>query len=1359
MDMIRIPWPKWEIVKKLGNGSFGSVYEIERNDEFGNTEKAALKVISIPKEDSEIDALMANGYDDASITEYFKTSLHSIVSEYALMTQLKSHPNIVSCEDREAVRQENGIGWDVYIRMELLIPFVKYIRGLEMTEAEIEKLGRDMCSALIACHDKNIIHRDIKPQNIFATEYGAFKLGDFGVARIMSHTTNATKTGTPYYMAPEVCKDEKYGKEADIYSLGMVMYWLLNNRRLPFEPNDHLPTALEKEQAYKERVSSTEIQPPENGSAMLKRIVLKALAYNPDQRYRTAAEMLEDLNSVHQTPENTDDDTAFELSESGNTEPTAKSEEDDSQLSKTVGLLWNGENKTIGKMWENDAVREPKQDETIDGNPLEEIIVDSAEIINEPHTVVSQFTWDHITAITAGAAYLTGLKEDGTVVSIGFSDIIQNYFSGKKNIKAVISGGLDRVFALKKDGTVIAFDFTADLYDWTDIVAIAAGLDHTIGLKKDGTVVTKGSNDYHQCDVGSWKEIMAVAAGDHHTVGLRNDGTVVTAGDNKYGQCNVSDWNNICAISAKSNQTVGLRKNGTVVSTRGDFSAWKDIISIAVSDYDVVGIRRDGTVVAMRNKKSVSGWKDIIAVDTDLAYIVGLKSDGTVLMAGDFQLKNDGSRNYIVKSDGMVCSAEEPLQKNKEPSKESITRYLKESLSTKIEDNVLKLCKVTDETYRIPQNVTEIGDGAFAGNLKIKHVIGNNHIKRIGAHAFDGCILLESVSDFDGLETIAESAFFECVRLEKIHIPETVKEIGEQAFDGCVSLTDLGSGLNIERVCDGVFFGCVSLNRVSFSNTLKTIGSFSFACCYSLTDMKFPASLNEIGASAFLNCINLEHIDLSRNCECDPDAFNGCTKLMYPQRTVANDIDDDSVTIEVLNEISAMSLDELSTEFFDEIKDEEIEESRRNVRIIDGKFGISDENDRQLLFYTGNDENVVIPKDVIFSDMPVFMPKWHTAIMMALGFEHRSDSENFNYTVKSIQYDGKIYEMEAIITSVFTCPNLERFIVSPEFFKEFKDDIDQYLLRAVFGITDPIEVKRICRLLFPNPDAKTELPRNIWNLSGDTLVSVDFDYNPSKLVIPDQIKQIKSKAIPADSTFETIVLPEGMTEIDESLCKGSLHLKEVILPEGLKRINSHAFSDCAELEKCILPKSIRYIGDQVFDNCPKLDLKAAFSKFKKNNKALQIENSKLKIKLINAHVFQINDFFSGTDTITVPEGITEISSYSFMSNLYLKKVELPGTVTRIGKGAFRGCINLKKINIPESVTEIDEDAFAECHNLDLSYLQEHSPHYKNLAGTAGMRSIEQIRQIRLQNGVCQYCGGRITGILLRRCAVCGKMTV
>ena len=243
-----VSWPGWNVTGILGHGSYGKVYAIER-DVFGHTEKAALKVISIPQNDGEIEELYNDGYDSESITQRFKSYLQDIVREYSLMSEMKGHTNIVYCDDLRYVQHDDGMGWDIYIKMELLTPLPKILKN-GFSEKLVIKLGLDICNALILCKSKNIVHRDIKPQNIFVSEDKNFKLGDFGIAKTAERTTSGTKTGTYKYMAPEVYNNQPYGHAADIYSLGMVLYWLLNERRTPFLPlPPQVPTATDEEHA------------------------------------------------------------------------------------------------------------------------------------------------------------------------------------------------------------------------------------------------------------------------------------------------------------------------------------------------------------------------------------------------------------------------------------------------------------------------------------------------------------------------------------------------------------------------------------------------------------------------------------------------------------------------------------------------------------------------------------------------------------------------------------------------------------------------------------------------------------------------------------------------------------------------------------------------------------------------------------------------------------------------------------------------------------------------------------------------------------------------------------------------------
>lgn len=288
---------EWKIVKFLGAGQYGKVYEIQRTD-FGNTYRAALKIITIPQSAEEVTEMKAAGMNDAETSNYFKTVAEDFVREFTLMEKLKGYTNIVCYEDHQIIPDDDGIGWTILIRMELLTSLTRYISEKQMTKRDVIKMGIDLCKALELCQRVNIIHRDIKPANIFVSEMGEYKLGDFGVARIVENTMSG-RTGTDTYMAPEVYYEEKYGPSADIYSLGIVMYRLLNSNRAPFLPLPPKPvTYRDNAEAFRRRINGEKLETPVQADGRLAEIVLKACAYRREDRYSSPETMRKELEKI-----------------------------------------------------------------------------------------------------------------------------------------------------------------------------------------------------------------------------------------------------------------------------------------------------------------------------------------------------------------------------------------------------------------------------------------------------------------------------------------------------------------------------------------------------------------------------------------------------------------------------------------------------------------------------------------------------------------------------------------------------------------------------------------------------------------------------------------------------------------------------------------------------------------------------------------------------------------------------------------------------------------------------------------------------------------------------------------------------
>lgn len=292
-------WPEWEIIEKIGEGSFGKVYKAQRTEQ-GKVFYSAIKIITIPSSQGELSSVRSETPDEKSVKEYFYSLVKDCIQEVSTMEYFRGNSHVVAVEDYKVVEYLDDIGWDIYIRMEYLTSFLDYCAGKALTEKEVIHLGIDLCRALEYCQKQNIIHRDIKPENIFVSRFGEFKLGDFGIARELDRSASGlSKKGTFSYMAPEMYKGETYDNRVDIYSLGIVLYKLRNHNRIPFlNLEKQLITYRDKENALTRRMSGETLPCPVDAGEALAEVILKACSYNREERYRTAEEFREALEAL-----------------------------------------------------------------------------------------------------------------------------------------------------------------------------------------------------------------------------------------------------------------------------------------------------------------------------------------------------------------------------------------------------------------------------------------------------------------------------------------------------------------------------------------------------------------------------------------------------------------------------------------------------------------------------------------------------------------------------------------------------------------------------------------------------------------------------------------------------------------------------------------------------------------------------------------------------------------------------------------------------------------------------------------------------------------------------------------------------
>lgn len=263
---------RYEIVGKIGAGGMSDVYKA-KDHTLGRF--VAIKV------------LKSEFSDDVNFVTKFRTEAQSAAG--------LEHPNIVNIYD---VGSENGMH---YIVME-------YVEGITL-KTYIEKKGqlsfKEAVSIAIqvgrgieAAHNKHIVHRDIKPQNIMISTEGKVKVMDFGIARAAtSNTINSDVMGSVHYSSPEQARNGFVDGKSDIYSLGIVMYEMVTGR-VPFDGDTTVAVAI---QHLQEEMVAPSAYAPDLPISMEK-IILKCTQKNPDRRYESMGDLLVDLKKALISP-------------------------------------------------------------------------------------------------------------------------------------------------------------------------------------------------------------------------------------------------------------------------------------------------------------------------------------------------------------------------------------------------------------------------------------------------------------------------------------------------------------------------------------------------------------------------------------------------------------------------------------------------------------------------------------------------------------------------------------------------------------------------------------------------------------------------------------------------------------------------------------------------------------------------------------------------------------------------------------------------------------------------------------------------------------------------------------------------
>ena len=801
----------WYIRRFIGKGSYGRVFEIERKDAFGTVYTGALKAITVPTSEDELENLLANGMDRDSASTYFRNYAEGLNREIALMSRLKGHSNIVSYEDHDIRPHEDGMGWDMLIRMELLTPITSFQKANKpFTRRQVIQLGIDLCRALEVCQKYNIIHRDIKPANIFLSETGDFKLGDFGVARIASASTGAsTRAGTVNYMAPEVFRSEKYTSNVDLYSLGLVMYQLLNANRMPLcPPYPQLMTPDQWEQANARRLSGTALPPPVNADGRLAEIVLKACAPNSAGRYETPALMRQALEAILYTEQETKDiypeGDALPLPETGEKAPSAPRPGTDGE---TVNV-WV-------KMRE--AGGEPSPAEPL---PAAGTLTEKAPAKQElgPEREKAPETAPH---------------EAGNETQV--------LFKAQEEARRKAEEAARRDEEARRAAEETARQAESARREREEARRKAEEERQAKARKAEMQIEPTGKAPAERMHPTPKKNRKPLVIGG-----------VVTAA--VIAACCFAVLNGskasvpVASASAETSEQASMIDSAVVVELPAAASAAE---SESTS-------REESASTSIPESSSVSRSKTVNSTSTASSGAASgncgknakwvLQTDGTLSISGSGAMWDfDWEKNHWLWHNELG-----------DPVKEIKTAVIENGITTIGADAFFRCSSL--KSISISGSIANIGEGAFHGCKALTAITLPSGVTNIRRWTFQGCSSLSEIVIPESIVEIGTYAFYGCESLGSIKIPSGIRSIEDGVFSGCNALNFVVIPDGVTSIGEGAFWDCTSLSSITIPRSVTKIGKWAFRNCDSLTSVTISRNCT-VEEEAFESGVQINYYD------------------------------------------------------------------------------------------------------------------------------------------------------------------------------------------------------------------------------------------------------------------------------------------------------------------------------------------------------------------------------------------------------------------------------------------------------------------------------------------------------------------
>ena len=928
---------EWRIKRFIGAGSYGRVFEIERRDEFDTVYTGALKAVTIPSSQGELDEILADGMDMNGASTYFRDYVKELNREIALMSKLKGHSNIVSYEDHKMFPHEDGVGWDILIRMELLTPITSYLKqNHTFTRREVIQLGMDLCKALEICQRYNIIHRDIKPANIFISETEDFKLGDFGVARIASASTGAsTRAGTVNYMAPEVFRGEKYTSNVDIYSLGLVMYQLLNNNRMPLYPPYPQPiTPSSRERAQAQRLSGAALPPPANAEGRLAEIVLKACAPDPAQRYDSPTVMRQALEAILYT-----EGEAKMIYPEGDTVPVpstsgAAAPEENDPNGETERPVWGKAHADSEKPAKAEKDLPECLKNARDDAPLEQQFslrelsglskeeADALDLTLKPMPQPAPAAEPAAPAVPQEPAADQTVRVETAQPAAPADDSTVRLMPGAVPVQTPAEDHTERVAVpvqpvqnvQESDKTTFLFEAQAEKRrQEQQAKREAEEAARRKAAEEKEAELARIRAEKRAAEQAAAEEAARKAEAEQAAAAQAAQQQAEPAAPKKKGSKLPLAIGGVAVAAVVAVGGFALAGRGgasgtaaastaEAIYTAGTYTATAEgclsdvTVTVTVSDKAITDVRVDasGETAELGGKAAEELPGEIIrSQSTDVDGYTGatLTSDAIKKAAADCIAQASGKKAASSQAASAAASSTVASSTTASRLSQNAADLIDSGSCGKnatwelYKDGTLYIKgtgAMQDYNWNYNETTKIVTTGApwhDSHSASVKKLVVEDGITSIGNDAFSDCESLVSAELAEGITSIGDGAFTGCYDLEKINIPNSVTSIGYDAFDSCWTLPslELPSGLS-KLESSAVSF--TAIKELTVPHGVKVVDSYLAAYNDNLTTVTLEEGVEEIWHRAFWGCEKLNNITIPRSVKkIEGEAFLECTSL------------------------------------------------------------------------------------------------------------------------------------------------------------------------------------------------------------------------------------------------------------------------------------------------------------------------------------------------------------------------------------------------------------------------------------------------------------------------------------------------